>query len=153
PNPLPPGWVWRRMDPAGNFGPADPDPDVAFDPTIGQIRESYTQGGVETRPPLVTDQEQYSNLLTARTYRRLWQEDTRQSRSTVRGAARKHSGLSYDIPIKLPKFARGILGDGAPNIDVSGSETITLSGVSDWTVRREGAVQGEQARQSAFPSL
>src|SRR5258705_4288560 len=153
PDDLPPGWVMMRMDPTGMMTPAVHDPDITFDPVIGQIRESYTEGGVETRPPTVSDLDAYSKLLTERTYRKLWRDGSRGSRSTQRGTVKRKPGLSYDLPIKLPKFARGILGDGAPNIDVSGSETITLSGVSDWTVRRAGAIQTEEARQSAFPSL
>jgi len=37
---VPPGWAMNRMDPAGRMGPAAPDPEISFDPTIGQIRES-----------------------------------------------------------------------------------------------------------------
>jgi hypothetical protein len=154
PSDLPPGWVMSRMDPVGRIETAKRDPDVAYDPTIGQIRETYTEGGVETGTPLITDLDEYSNVLTTRTYRRLWRDSSRDTRSITRGAAKKPQGLfHYDLPIQIPKFARGILGDGAPNIDVSGSETITLSGVSDWTVQPKGAIQQEHARPSAFPSL
>jgi len=154
PSDLPPGWVMVRPDPAGMMESPDKAPDITLDPTIGQIRETYTEGGVETQLPLVADFDQYSDVLTTRTYRRLWRDSARDTRSVVRGAALKNKGIfNYTIPIQIPKFARGILGDGAPNIDVSGSETITLSGVSDWTVRPQGAVQTEHARPSAFPSL
>ena len=153
-NEVPPGWIMSRPDPTGQMGPAIRDPGITFDPTIGTIRESYTQGGVEVQPPMVADLDDYSNLLTARTYRRLWRDESKESRSIVRGGPKRQRGaLSYDIPIKLPKVFRGLLGDGTPNIDVSGSETITLTAASDWTVRREGAVEGERARPSAFPSL
>ncbi len=151
---MPPGWAMNRLDPSGAMVPAVRDPDIAFDPTIGQIRESYTQGGVEVRPPMVADLDQYSTLLTTRTYRKLWLDGSRESRSVTRGMAKKPQGMfHYALPIQLPKFTRGILGDGAPNIDVSGSETITLSGVSDWTVRPQNSVQTEHKRPSAFPSL
>ncbi len=151
---LPPGWLMSRTDPTGATVPAVRDPDIAFDPTIGRIRESYTQGGVEMRPPMVADLDQYSTLLTTRTVRRLWRNDSRESRSMTRGIAKKPQGLFHvDIPIQLPKFTRGILGDAQPNIDVSGSETITLSGVSDWTVRKNGIPDQEHKRPSAFPSL
>ena len=154
PSDLPPGWTMSHLDPVGMMEFPQRDPDVTFDPTIGQIRESYTEGGVETQTPMITDLDEYSNVLTTRTYRRLWRDSSRDTRSIVRGAALKNKGIfNYTIPIQIPKFARGILGDGAPNIDVSGSETITLSGVSDWTVRPQDAVQAEHARPSAFPSL
>ena len=147
---LPSWWTLTRVDPNGM--PVNPDPQVDFDPTIGRFRESYTQGGVEMHPPLISDLDQYSSLLSTRTYRKLWRDGSRQSRSVTRGTKKK-PGLSYDLPFKLPKVARSILGDGAPNIDVSGSETITLSANSDWTVRSQNAAQFETARQSAFPSL
>ncbi|HEY2924620.1 MAG TPA: cell surface protein SprA [Candidatus Eisenbacteria bacterium] len=144
----------ERWGPAGQMGPATGDPSVSFDPTAGHVRETYTEGGVETQPPMVSDLDEYSNVLTARTYRRLWRDHAKQSRSIARGAAKKPQGLfHYDIPIQIPKVFRGLLGSGAPNIDVSGSETITLSGVSDWTVRPKGAFDSERKRQSAFPSL
>ncbi len=151
---IPPGWVMSRPDPTGLMGPATSDPDVTLDPRNGQIRESYTEGGVEVRPPMVADLDAYSTVLTTRTYRRLWRDGSRETRSVTRGVVKKPQGLfHYDIPIQIPKFARGLLGDGAPNIDVSGSETITLSGVSDWTVRPQGSVEYERKRPSAFPSL
>src|SRR5712675_2784932 len=119
---LPPGWLMNRTDPTGATVPAVRDPEVAFDPTIGRIRESYTQGGVEMRPPMVADLDQYSTLLTTRTVRRLWRGDSRESRSMTRGTVKKPQGLFHvDLPIQLPKFTRGFLGDAQPNIDVSGS--------------------------------
>jgi len=148
---MPPGWMFDRMDPAGVMVPANPDPFVTFDPQIGHVRETYSTGGVESRPPLVADVDDYNNLISARTYRRLWRDDTRKSRSVSRTGPVKPKGLFHvDLPFQVPKFARGILGSGAPNLDVSGSETITLSGVSDWTVNR---LQHEGPRQSTFPSL
>src|SRR5438309_762829 len=99
-DPLPPGWIMNRYDPSGQLGPAHRDPDVAFDPTLGQIRETYTEGGVETRPPMVANMDQYTTLLTVRTYRRLWRAGSRESRSITRGAAKKLHGLSYSLPIQ-----------------------------------------------------
>ena len=151
---VPPGWTMNRMDPVGQMGSARRDPFVSIDPTAGHIRETYSQGGVETEPPLVAGLDEYSTLLTERNYRKLWKNSSRDSRSVLRGARTRQRGpLSYDIPIQIPKFARGLLGSGTPNIDVSGSETITFSGVSDWTVRPPNSVVGERKRPSAFPSL
>ena len=138
---VPPGWAMNRPDPAGQMGPAVRAPSVSFDPTIGHIRESYTQGGVEIQPPLVADLDEYSKLLTTRTYRRLWRDHSKESRSVVRGGVKKSQGMFHvELPYQIPKALRGLLGNGAPNLDVSGSETITLSGVSDWTVRPKGSV-------------
>ncbi len=154
PSDLPPGWVMSHTDPTGMTETANRAPDVAYDPTIGQIRETYTEGGIETQLPMITDVDEYSNVLTTRTYRKLWRDSSRESRSVARGLAKKPQGLfHYDLPIQIPKVLSGILGNGAPNIDVSGSETITLSGISDWTAGRQGAIQNEHKRPSAFPSL
>ncbi|TMQ59963.1 MAG: cell surface protein SprA [Candidatus Eisenbacteria bacterium] len=150
---MPPGWLMRRLDPAGQMEPPSPDPSVSIDPSNGHIREIYREGGIETRPPMVTDLDEYSGLLTARTYRRLWRDQSKTSRSVARGTTRPKGLFHAELPIAIPKQLRGILGNGAPSIDVSGSETITLSGVSDWTVRRQDAAQSERRRQSAFPSL
>src|SRR5690348_9069630 len=53
PSELPPGWAMVRPDPVGMMESANKDPDITLDPTIGQIRETYTEGGVETQLPLV----------------------------------------------------------------------------------------------------
>ena len=151
---MPHGWVLPHFDPTGVLTPASPDPAVSLDPSNGHIRETYSEGGIETRPPMVTDLDHYSGLLTTRTYRRLWRDQAKSSRSVARAGAIKRSGFNIDLPIQIPKQLRGILGSGAPNIDVSGSETITLSGVSDWTVRsNDQGLDRETKRPSAFPSL
>src|SRR5947207_12550174 len=79
----------NRPDPLGLQEPAHRDPDIAFDPITGQIRESYTQGGVETSLPLVASMDQYATLLSTRTYRKLWRDGSRESRSVTRGSAKK----------------------------------------------------------------
>lgn len=150
---LPPGWLMNRLDPAGQMGPALRDPSVSIDPTAGHVCETYSEGGVEVCPPVVADVDQYNTLLTSRTYRRLWRNESRESRSVTRGAAKPTGLFHVELPFQVPKQLRSILGSGAPNLDVSGSETITLSGVSDWTVRPKGALDTEHRRQSAFPSL
>ena len=153
---VPPGWSMSRTDPTGALGPARRDPSVSLDPAAGRIRESYVQGGVEMAPPMVSDLDSYSTLLTQRSYRKLWKDSSRETRSISRTGQKRTSGLlHYELPpmFKVPRQLRGLLGDGAPNIDVSGSETITLSGISDWTVRPQNSVVSEHKRPSAFPSL
>ena len=81
PSDLPPGWALTRTDPNGLPEAAKRDPDVTYDPTIGQIRESYSEGGVETQTPMITDLDEYSNVLTTRTYRRLWRDSSHDTRS------------------------------------------------------------------------
>ncbi len=69
----------------------------------------------------------------------------------ARGQGRGGSLFRVELPVQFPKVIRSIVGDGAPNIEVSGSESITLSGTSDWVPGH--AVQTERKKQSGFPSL
>jgi cell surface protein SprA len=61
-----------------------------------------------------------------------------------------HTGLSVPIPVALPTPIQSILGPGGPALNVSGSESIRLSGTSNWTNQQTG-VLGQ--KRSLFPSL
>jgi cell surface protein SprA len=117
----------------------------------GKILESYREGDVEVREPLVITSEEYNEILSGRTVHRLWSDKTRQTRSVARGQGRGGSLFRVELPVQFPKLIRSIVGDGAPNIEVSGSESITLSGTSDWVPGQ--TVQTERQKQSGFPSL
>lgn len=56
--------------------------------------------------------------------------------------------LEFEIPIKTPKFVKGIIGEGGAGLKVNGYRKITFGGRSQWN-------DGEQviAGQSKFPSL
>src|SRR6266850_8024361 len=149
---LPPGWKLRVPDTRGIFGTEAGAAAVSLDPASGQVRESYQEGEVELRAPLVAPIAQYDSVVTARTVRKLWREKTRQSRSVARTTRPTGGTFRVELPIQLPKTLRSIVGDGAPNLEVSGSETISLAGTSNWTVRKSG-FDTERQRQSAFPSL
>jgi len=149
---LPPGWVFR-MPPPGVTGYGDPTVSVTVDPAAGTVRESYRELDVEIREPLVMAGADYNRVVAARATRRMWREKTKQTRSVNKTVAGRGGGrVRFELPVVLPKAVRSILGDGAPNLEVSGSETITLAGVSDWTVRKS-QYDTERRRQSAFPSF
>ena len=54
------------------------------------------------------------------------------------------------IPVRLPAPVQSLLGPGGPALNVSGSESIRLSGTSNWT-NQQLSLLGQ--RQSLFPSL
>lgn len=149
-SPLPAAWV--LVQPASYMpgSPTERSTSVSIDPVSGTIRESTRQGSVEMGEPIISDLASYDTLLTRRNSARIWRQLTRQSRSVVRTGPTRGGLFRVDLPVQLPKPIRAIVGDGTPNLEVSGSETITLSGQSDWVVNR---LQTEVHRQSAFPSL
>src|SRR6267142_2486815 len=73
-------WTAGSPDPRGIFGTEAGAAAVSLDPASGQVRESYQEGEVELRAPLVAPIAQYDSVVTARTVRKLWREKTRQSR-------------------------------------------------------------------------
>ncbi|HKO21263.1 MAG TPA: cell surface protein SprA, partial [Candidatus Eisenbacteria bacterium] len=95
--------------------------------------------------------DEYNQILSGRTVRRLWKDKAKSTRSMDRGQLRSGTALRVELPVQLPKMVRSIVGDGTPNIEISGSETITLSGTSDWTASNR--IQTERKNQSAFPSF
>ena len=147
---LPNGWRFHPVSPTGDYPTGQGNCSVSLDPDLGTVVESYREGDVEVREPLVISREEYSAILTQRNVRRMWVDKSKGTRSVSRGQVRSGGPFRLEIPVQLPKVLRSIVGDGAPNIEVSGSETITIAGVSDWTV---GGIQTERRTQSAFPSL
>ena len=148
---LPPGWHFR-LPTSGATGYGEPTVSVTFDPDAGLVRETYRELDVEIREPLVMGGADYSRVVAARAARRIWRDKTKQTRSMSRTGGKSAGRFRVELPVQLPKAVRSILGDGAPNLEVSGSETITLSGISDWTVRKSNQ-DTERRKQSAFPSF
>ena len=150
---LPPGWVFRMPSPGMASGYGEPTVTVTLDPDADLVRETYRELDVEIREPLVmSGGAEYSRIVAARTARRIWKDKTKQTRSMSRTGGKSAGRFRVELPVQLPKVMRSFLGDGAPNLEVSGSEAITLSGVSDWTVRKSEQ-DTERRKQSAFPSF
>src|SRR6185503_3539995 len=150
---LPPGWVFRMPSPGMASGYGEPTVTVTLDPDADLVRETYRELDVEIREPLVmSGGADYSRVVATRAARRIWKDKTKQTRSVSRTGGKSAGRFRVELPVQLPKAVRSILGDGAPNLEVSGSETITLSGISDWTVRKSDQ-DTERRRQSAFPSF
>ena len=153
PEGLPRAWRFASPGPAYQDAFGDPTVSVSVDPVTGLVREHYREQDVEIREPLVTPISEYNALTTGRNTRRLWREKFRNSRSISRDPSRVTGGMfRLQLPVRLPKAVRSIVGDGAPNLEVTGSETITISGLSDWTASKTNFTS-ERKRQGAFPSF
>lgn len=124
---------------------------VGLDPVTGDFTWGIEVGefrlGAGQRIPLAA----YGREAMARQFRERWAERSRANLNTLgsnTGAQRQ--GLSLPIPVQLPQRIQSILGPGGPALNVSGSESIRLSGTSNWTNQQTGLL-GQ--RKSLFPSL
>jgi hypothetical protein len=151
PSTLPSGWKFWPTTPSGTsmFGPLPPD--VTLDPSNGEVIETYRVDDVGVGAPLAATTTEYASIMSDRTMHRLWSTATQTTRSVPRGTARTGSVFRVELPVQFPKAVRSIVGDGAPNLQVQGSETISLGGTSSWTSTPQ--VSTEYAKQSVFPSL
>ena len=99
------------------------------------------------RRPLSTFALDYAQ----RNFRERWQERARRDINSLgRDTPQQRTGISLPIPVRLPSPVRSLLGPGGPALNVSGSESIRLSGTSNWT-NQQLSLLGQ--RQSLFPSL
>ncbi|HXS83073.1 MAG TPA: cell surface protein SprA, partial [Methylomirabilota bacterium] len=124
---------------------------IEVDPEAGTFRSSVEVGdialGAGYRQPL----SRFSRDFASKSFRDRWLASSRANVNTLGSATPiPRSGLSLPIPVRLPSKIASILGPGGPALNVSGSESIRLSGTSNWTNQSLGAI-GQ--RQSLFPSL
>lgn len=92
----------------------------------------------------------YRTYLTNRSLRTHWNYYSRQGLAQAAGQSAPIGTLKLELPVTVPKTIQKIIGRGKPNLRVSGSETITISGQSRWEVDRK---ETEAGRQSKFPQL
>ena len=124
---------------------------ITVDPDSGSYRSLVEVGGVSLGAGYRRPLDQFSRDLAARTFREHWQERSRRDINTLgTDAPLQRSGISVPIPVHLPQRVQSLLGPGGPALNVSGSETIQLSGTSNWT-NQKLVLLGQ--RQSLFPSL
>ncbi|MCE9628196.1 MAG: hypothetical protein K8R56_09810, partial [Candidatus Eisenbacteria bacterium] len=124
---------------------------MSVDPDSGTYRSVTEVGeislGAGYRRPLSTFALDYSQ----RNFRERWQERARRDINNLgSNTPQQRTGLSLPIPVRLPSPVQSLLGPGGPALNVSGSESIRLSGTSNWT-NQKLALLGQ--RQSLFPSL
>ncbi|HEV2105874.1 MAG TPA: hypothetical protein VGU27_09095, partial [Candidatus Eisenbacteria bacterium] len=134
--------------------PAGLDPRVLHvdvEADSSQFVSSVEVGSVQLGPALREPLDEYSAESFAGALSRKWLDLSHQKVNSL-GALTpvQHSGLSLPLPVQLPSRIQSILGPGGPALNVSGSESITLSGTSNWTNSQVGLL-GQ--RRSLFPSL
>src|SRR6185369_7477469 len=125
---------------------------VEVDPEAGTFRSSVEVGeialGAGYRQPL----SRFARDFAARSFHDRWLASSRTNVNTLGSATpAQRTGLSLPIPVRLPSKLTSILGPGGPALNVSGSESIRLSGTSNWTNNQALGALGQ--RQSLFPSL
>jgi hypothetical protein len=125
---------------------------VSVDPVLGTYRSTVEVGEVTVAHSYVRPMDQFSTDQVARTFRERWSENARRNVNTLGKdtPTQRTGGLSLPIPVRLPQRLSSILGPGGPALNVSGSESIRLSGTSNWTNAQVGII-GQ--RKSLFPSL
>lgn len=97
--------------------------------------------------PLAVSPRETQHREFERESRLLFQRSAKDAR--IRRAQGASGGLlEFEIPIKTPKFVKGIIGEGGAGLKVNGYRRISFGGRSQWN-------DGEQviAGQSKFPSL
>src|SRR5881394_2330212 len=124
---------------------------VEVDPDSGTFRSTVEVGEVELgagyRQPLT----QFSRDFAALSFHTRWLDNSHRSVNSLGSdTPMQHTGISLPIPVHLPSKLSSFLGPGSPALNVSGSESIRLSGTSNWTNQQLGVI-GQ--RKSLFPSL
>ena len=121
------------------------------DPDSAMFRSSVAVGDVLVGNPFRRPLADFGSITMRESFAAKWQEMSRQKVGTgAGGIVSSRTGLSLALPVALPKVVTSILGPGGPALNVSGSESIRLSGTSDWTNQNVGILG---VRRSLFPSL
>src|SRR5215471_1172963 len=124
---------------------------VDVDPEAGTFRSSVEVGDVPVAASYRRPLAQYARAFSTKSFHDRWLDSNRRNvNSFGSNTPLEHTGLSLPIPVKLPTPLTSILGPGGPALNVSGSESIRLSGTSNWTNQQVGEI-GQ--RKSLFPSL
>ncbi len=123
---------------------------VILDLSTGSVRELALYRGVQTRVAVPITREQYGPRLTGQSLRTHWEVYGRRGLAAQAAEQAPIGTLKLELPVEIPKTIQKIIGRGKPNLRVSGSEAITISGRSTWEVDQKAS---EAGRQSKFPQL
>ena len=124
---------------------------VDMDPETGIFTSSAEVGDVPVGATYRKPLSQFAKDFAAKAFHDRWLDNSRRNVNSLGSATPvAHTGLSLPIPVHLPSKLTTVLGPGGPALNVSGSESIRLSGTSDWTNQQVGVI-GQ--RKSLFPSL
>ena len=114
------------------------------------VRQTTSAMGIEIEPPVSSSLRRYSYLLSRDVFTTLWKREAKKGIRDMSQAGRQGGLFSIDLPIEFPKAVQAVVGKGKPNLRVTGSETISFNGISNWTA---GQQYSEYGRQSKFPRL
>ena len=124
---------------------------IIVEPGLGIYRSTVEVGEVELGVGFRRPLDQFTREYAARAFHDRWLDRSRRDINTLGSETPvQRTGISLPIPVRLPGRMAGWLGPGGPSLNVSGSESIRLSGTSNWTNQQLGLF-GQ--RQSLFPSL
>src|SRR5437867_3037622 len=125
---------------------------VSFDADSGTVRYATGLASVEVGEASRAPVSAFARDLTRTNFDRLWRDAARQQlQATAAGAQAQartpaaRTGMSFELPSPLPKRVQSLLGPGGPSLNISGSESIRLSGQSDWTNQTIGLLGQERA--------
>ncbi|MFH0778397.1 MAG: hypothetical protein V2A71_07170, partial [Candidatus Eisenbacteria bacterium] len=150
-SPVPPGLPLRpyaslAVRPALSLKSVELSVDFGAD----SIRRTASVMGVDVEYPISCSVSQYSTFVSRGKLGLLWRREARRGIRDVTEVDRRGGLFSIDLPVQFPRAVQAIVGKGKPNLRVTGSETISFSGQSNWTV---GQKYSEYGRQSKFPRL
>jgi hypothetical protein len=125
---------------------------IAVDPDSGSYSSAVEVGDMRLGAAYRTSLGKFGSQSMTDLYRDRWMERSRRDVNSLgtNATTSAHTGLSLPIPVQLPRIATSILGPGGPALNVSGSESIRLSGTSNWSNQTTG-ILGQ--KKSLFPSL
>ena len=123
-----------------------------IEPDSGAWSVAVEVGDIRLGAPFRTRLSMFAAENMNQSFLQRWQERSRRDLNSLGqgNAPAARQGLQLALPVQLPSFATSILGPGGPALNVSGSESIRLSGQSNWT-NQQTTVLGQ--KKSLFPSL
>src|SRR5437016_19442 len=107
---------------------------VVVDPDSGVYENVVEVGEVSLGAGYRRPMALFSRELVARTFHEHWLDRSRRDINTLgTDTPLQRQGISVPIPVHLPTRVQSLLGPGGPSLNVSGPESIRLSGTSNWT--------------------
>lgn len=122
---------------------------TSYDIDRGRVLYSYRPGQEDILPPQALTPSQYAGQAFQRELREAWIQGNHGVIQESLTRPERGGLVNLSLPFQIP-FTEQIFGEGAPNLRVTGSEQVTISGASSWVV---GQVTGERGGGSLFPKL
>jgi Motility related/secretion protein len=126
---------------------------IDVDPDSGTVATTAALGDVDLGFEGRRTLSAYSADFMRQNFERRWADLSRKNINSLGDATpqtAQRQGLSFQLPVTMPRGVSNIIGPGGPALNVYGSENIRISGTSNWSNLLLG--QGTQKR-SLFPTL